>query len=83
LETARSTILFRAFGDVSPLASLSFAGGDTFNVAGVPIAADAAVIDAGLDVTLGREVKFGLTYAGQIAADAQEHGFKSDLSWKF
>ena len=82
--SARSTLGWRhAFGDVSSLASLAFAGGDSFTVAGVPIARDAAVINAGLDVSLSRDVKLSLSYDGQLAAHARDNGFKSDLSWKF
>ena len=47
--TARGMLGWRhAFGDVTPTSSFAFAGGDTFTIAGVPIARDAAVIEAGL-----------------------------------
>jgi fibronectin-binding autotransporter adhesin len=59
------------------------AGSDRFTVAGVLIASDAAVFDGGLDVSLGREVKLGIPYIGQIAIHARDNGFESDLSWKF
>lgn len=42
-----------AFGDTTPLATHVFAGSDAFTVAGVPIARDAAVIEAGLDFDHG------------------------------
>ena len=81
---ARGTIGWRhAFGDVTPLADLAFAGGSSFTVAGVPIARDAAVIEAGLDVSFSPNVKLSIAYDGQLAADARDNGFKSDLSWKF
>ncbi|MPZ12782.1 MAG: hypothetical protein GEU89_21695, partial [Kiloniellaceae bacterium] len=44
------------FGDLTPAASLAFAGTTNadFTVTGVPLARDSAVIDAGLDVTIQR-----------------------------
>ena len=80
----RGTIGWRhAFGDVTPLADLAFAGGSSFTVAGVPIARDAAVIEAGLDVSFSQNVKLSIAYDGQFAADARDNGFKSEFSWKF
>ncbi|WP_448469054.1 autotransporter outer membrane beta-barrel domain-containing protein [Martelella sp. AMO21009] len=37
-----------AFGAITPLAAMAFAGSDSFSVAGTPIARNAAVVEAGL-----------------------------------
>lgn len=57
-----------AFGDIIPTAALSFAGSDFFAIAGVPIAEDAAVIEAGLGLELAPNATLGVAYQGQIAA---------------
>ena len=72
-----------AFGDVTPLATFAFAGGSPFTVAGVPIARDAAAIDAGFNVAIARGVTFGIAYTGQLAQGFQDNGIKADLDWKF
>ncbi|MCZ0734455.1 autotransporter domain-containing protein [Phreatobacter sp. AB_2022a] len=82
--TARGTLGWRhAFGAVLPLATNAFAGGAGFTVAGVPIARDAAVIEAGLDFALSPAATLGVGYAGQIAGSAQQHGFKGSLAVRF
>jgi fibronectin-binding autotransporter adhesin len=82
--TLRGTLAWRhAFGDVTPQALASLIGGGSFVVAGVPIARNAALIEAGLDLTLGRSTTLGLSYTGQLAQDAQDHAVKGTLAVKF
>ncbi|MEP7456182.1 autotransporter domain-containing protein [Phyllobacterium sp. SB3] len=72
-----------AFGDTTPLSTLAFATGDGFTTAGVPIAEDAALIRAGLDFDITESATLGLSYSGQIASDAQEHGFSAKFGVTF
>lgn len=72
-----------AFGDTNPKATLAFAGSSAFTVAGLPIARDAALVEAGLDVGIGRGATLGLAYTGQLAEDAQDHAFKGVLAVRF
>ncbi|MFT4118291.1 autotransporter outer membrane beta-barrel domain-containing protein, partial [Bradyrhizobium sp.] len=82
--TLRGTIGWRhAFGDTTPLSTLSFAGSDAFTIAGVPIAKDAAVFDAGLDLNLSPTATFGIGYQGQFSDGANRNGFNAKLSVKF
>ena len=82
--TARGTLGWRhAFGDTTPLSTQAFAGGDPFTVAGVPIARNAAVVEAGLDVSLTPQATLGIAYNGQLASDARQNGFKADLTVRF
>ncbi|MFB9262812.1 autotransporter outer membrane beta-barrel domain-containing protein [Bradyrhizobium erythrophlei] len=71
------------YGDVTPTTAMTLAGSNVFTVAGLPIARDAAAIDAGFDLNLARNVTFGVAYTGQIARRVQDNGVKADLSWKF
>lgn len=82
--TARGMVGWRhAFGDVTPYSALAFAGGDAFVVAGTPIARDALVLEAGLDIAVSPNAKFGLGYNGQIAGNARDHAVKADFTVKF
>ncbi|HXV31355.1 MAG TPA: autotransporter domain-containing protein, partial [Sinorhizobium sp.] len=72
-----------AFGDVVPLSTHAFAGGDPFTIAGVPLARNAFVLDAGLDLDLTENASFGLAYAGQIGDDARQHSARATLSLRF
>jgi outer membrane autotransporter protein len=81
---ARGTFGWRhAFGDITPLSTQAFAGGDAFTVAGVPIAKDAAVIEAGLDFAVSDNATFGISYSGQFGSGARDNGAKADLRVRF
>lgn len=83
--TLRGGLAWRhAFGDVDPVRTLAFAGGSSpFTVAGLPIARNAALVEAGLDLAIGPSATLGLSYNGQLAADAQDHSFKGVLAVRF
>ncbi|MEO3435600.1 autotransporter domain-containing protein [Inquilinus sp. CAU 1745] len=72
-----------AFGDVTPLSTHAFAGGDIFTIAGVPIAQDAAILEAGLDFQVTETTTLGLSYSGQIAGGSSDHGARATLTVKF
>jgi outer membrane autotransporter protein len=72
-----------AFGD-TPRATLGFAsGGNAFAVAGVPIARDALVLDAGFDLNITENAALGLSYNGQFASGLADQGFKANFAVKF
>src|SRR5262249_54376713 len=66
-----------AFGEVTPTAALSFQStGAGFNILGVPIARDAALVEAGGDLQLTAQAKIGVSYAGQLANSAHDHSVR-------
>ncbi len=83
--TVRGTLSWRhAFGDVRPETLLAFSGGGTpFTVAGIPIARDALLVEAGLGFNLARNASVGLIYSGQLARDSHDHTAKGEINWKF
>ena len=82
--TARGMLGWRhAFGDTTPLASLAFAGGDAFTIAGVPVAEDSAVIEAGLDLHVSATASLSLFYNGQFGSGAQDHSLRAGLGVTF
>jgi outer membrane autotransporter protein len=81
---ARGSLGWRhAFADTTPISTLAFAGGPQFNIAGVPIAGDAAVIDAGLDFDIGKGATLGISYGGQFSNDAIDQSVSGKFSLVF
>jgi outer membrane autotransporter protein len=73
-----------AFGDVTPTSALSFQGtGAGFSVAGLPIASNAALVEGGLDWRFSPQAKLGVSYQGELAAQAQTHTVKGAFTWNF
>ncbi|MGG2047311.1 autotransporter-associated beta strand repeat-containing protein [Burkholderia gladioli] len=83
--TARAMAGWRhAFGTTTPTSTFAFAGGGaSFQVAGVPIARDAAVVELGIDANLTRRLKLGLTYSGQYGSGVRDNAVLGNLLWKF
>ncbi|MEH2528439.1 MULTISPECIES: autotransporter outer membrane beta-barrel domain-containing protein [unclassified Bradyrhizobium] len=73
-----------ALGDVTPQTALAFlATGAGFTVAGVPLARDAALIDAGFDAAIARNTTVGLSYVGQLADTVQDHAVRGRVTVRF
>jgi subtilase-type serine protease len=74
-----------AFDNVTPasVVAFQFAPGSPFAIAGVPIARDSLLAEAGLDVALNNHATVGVSYTGQIASNVQDHAAKGRFSWRF
>lgn len=72
-----------AFGDTAPNASAAFDNGTAFQVTGIPVAEDSAVVKAGFDIDLGHDATLGLEYSGQYGADFTQNTGRAKLSVKF
>jgi outer membrane autotransporter protein len=73
-----------AFDGVTPEAALAFAStGIGFDVTGVPLAQDSALIDAGLDLNLGPAMMLGVSYSGQLANELTDNPVKGRFTWLF
>jgi outer membrane autotransporter protein len=73
-----------AFATLTPTTTLTLRNtGAAFGIWGVPIARDAALIEAGGDLQLSAQTKIGIVYAGQLATNAQDHSIKGNFSWRF
>jgi outer membrane autotransporter protein len=82
--TARGMIGWRtAYGDTTPVSENRFSGGDAFTVAAPPIARQAAVLEAGLDVKISPFATIGAFYYGQYSSNAIRNGFNARLSGTF
>ena len=85
LKTALSGLLGwrHAFGDTDLGRTVGLAGQPGFEVAGVPVAKDALVMEGGIDLTLRRDLTVGLAYVGQVGSQIVDHGVRAKLLWKF
>lgn len=73
-----------AFGDTTPFQAMAFSGTNVgFDVGGVPLAENSALLDVGADVSIGVGATLGLAYIGQYAGHEQDNGIRGRLNWKF
>lgn len=74
-----------AAGDVAPGLRLSFvqAGNLAFTVTGAPVARDAAVLDLGVQVALGRRAALGLSYSAQVGQGVTDNSGSLYLKVRF
>ncbi|TWB03145.1 autotransporter outer membrane beta-barrel domain-containing protein, partial [Gluconacetobacter diazotrophicus] len=73
-----------AFGLTTPTTRESFVqNGGAFDVAGVPLSTDAALLKAGLQARLTDRLDVGLTYIGQYGDQSTDSGVTGTLSLKF
>ena len=69
---------------MTPVASLAFQNtGVGFSVAGAPLAPNAALVEAGLDLGIAPQATIGLSYSGQLAGSTQDQSVKGNLTWRF
>ncbi|NEU14887.1 autotransporter domain-containing protein [Methylobacterium sp. BTF04] len=73
----------RAFGDVVPTALLAFSSGPAFLSAGIPIARDALVAEAGLDLHVAPNATLGAAYTGQVGDRVKDHAVKGNFTYRF
>lgn len=72
-----------AFGSVQPQTTMAFDGGQSFTVAGTPIARDAALAELGAEVAVSRDATLGLHYSGQYGAGNREHTGTLNVRWRY
>ncbi len=73
-----------AFGDVRPTAALAFqSAGVGYNIFGVPLAQDAALLEAGFDVRVTPQISLGVAYSGELATHVQDNALKGRFLWRF
>jgi subtilase-type serine protease len=74
----------RALGSVTPTTSESFLfGGAGFDVSGVPVPRDVALLNLGVRARLSESVKVGLAYVGEYGGSYSQNGVKGNVDWSF
>jgi outer membrane autotransporter protein len=73
-----------AFGDVTPKSTMSFSNGSAdFTVQGVPISRNSALVELRSAADVTDALTLGLSYSGQFAGDARQHGVRADVRLRF
>ncbi|WP_425965280.1 autotransporter domain-containing protein [Rhizobium nepotum] len=72
-----------AYGDTTPTSIHAFSGSDAFAVFGNPLAKDAAIVAAGVNVDIAPGATVAISYQGQFNDDAHDHGFNAELGVRF
>ena len=73
-----------AFGDTTASLEQAFvAGGDAFTIFGAPIAQNAAIFEAGLDLQVSRMSAFGIGYNGRLSDSDAQHSLSGRFSLKY
>ena len=84
LDPARHAAMAARLRRCDAGAALAFQGtGAGFSVAGIPIARDTALVEAGFDWRFAPQAKLGAFYQGELAAHAQTHAVKGAFTWDF
>ncbi|MFP1678573.1 autotransporter domain-containing protein [Alloalcanivorax sp. C16-2] len=73
----------RTTGDVNPRTEHGFAGGQRFTVTGLPVADEAALLEAGLSLAPTPRTRLGLAYQGRFASDTRQQGANLTLNLAF
>ncbi len=74
----------QAWGDLTPLSTMRFAGGsDSFAIAGVPVARHAVTTNIGIDFKVAKNVTVGASYLGQFASGVRDQGAHMSLTVTF
>jgi outer membrane autotransporter protein len=69
-----------AVGDLVPLAQQHFADGERFTVSGVPLVANAAVVQVGVDFALSSHSSLRAGYDGVLAGSESDHAVR--MTWQ-
>ncbi|MCP9308625.1 autotransporter outer membrane beta-barrel domain-containing protein [Zymomonas mobilis] len=83
--TPNATIGYRhAFGTITSSIKENFLNQTAdFNVSGVPLAENSAMVSVGLQAQVKNRLQLGLSYSGQYSAHYSSSGLKGNISWVF
>jgi outer membrane autotransporter protein len=81
----RGTLGWRhALGDITSVAALAFqSGGATVSLLGSPIARNALVAEAGLDLAFAPNASLGISWTGQFGDRSHDSTAKGHFTWRF
>lgn len=73
-----------AFGAITPTTREALISGSSdFEVGGVPLVQDAALVKVGLQAQVTHRIRVGVSYTGQYGVRYSESGLKGSISWVF
>lgn len=89
LENGKSITVFghagwrHAFNADRPSDTLQFDGSDSFRIEGVALARNSAVVGAGVEAQVKKNLTLGASYNGQFGGDASQHGLSLNAAYRF
>lgn len=89
LENGQSTKIWsnigwrHAYNDVTSTSTLNFSNANSFNVIGSSISRDAAIFEAGAEISVTPNTNIGAMYNGQVGNNTEDHGAKVYINWRF
>ncbi|MGJ5078309.1 autotransporter outer membrane beta-barrel domain-containing protein [Bradyrhizobium sp. HKCCYLS3013] len=84
LKPSASLAWQHGFGQLSPEDYLLFRStGARFDIAGVPLARDAALVQTALDLRTGANTVIGLSYRGNLSTSTQDHSVEGHIKIQF
>lgn len=73
-----------SFGDTVSVTHFRFAdAASEFDVHGMPLSRNAAMVDAGLDIAMSRNIRLSVSYAGQLFSTIQNNSVRGGVSIRF
>ena len=73
-----------AFGAITPTTREALVSGSSdFEVGGVPLVQDAALVKVGVQAEVTKRIRVGVSYTGQYGVRYSESGLKGTVSWVF
>ncbi len=77
-------VAWRHAFSATPSTQMTFAsGGNTFGIAGVPLAQDSLLFNVGLGMKLTENATLGFSYTGQFGTRVRDHAAKASLNLRF
>lgn len=71
------------YGDVESADRAAFATGTAFDVSGIPVAKDSALVQLGFDFKASEQATLGVSYKGQFGSGVQSNSVNAKLGIKF
>lgn len=72
-----------AFGSGQSSNTFQFNSSDSFRIAGMALARNSAVVGAGFETQLKRNLTLGASYNGQFGGDARQHGLNVNAAYRY
>lgn len=66
-----------------PPTTHTFGGSLPFTIAGVPLAKNVALLEAGAETQRRPNLALSASYSGQVGDGLEDHGVKVQMSWTF
>ncbi|MBB3212035.1 outer membrane autotransporter protein [Herbaspirillum sp. Sphag1AN] len=82
--TSQDTLGWRhAFGDTLPTSEMTLSGSSPFNVTGLPVTINAAILELALAAPVARNGTLSVAYTGLVGSGMRNNALRANFGWKF